>query len=770
MASSLQTSLLSLGTEVKQPTKAHLAASQKLLVESLYNLDPLLDCVLSASLLSQDNYHEIKAERTPQNRARKLLEIVQAQMDDTEATHFLECLRECKQHYPRLRNWLSPKTDIPSGPTERQLQANFYSLCGCLSSSVLPIALALFSSSTLTQFELERVQAAPTPTQQTQTLLTICLTKGENACRSFYEALYNEDQQLAEDMNVASLVKDLSLISESKTCSVAIAVEETRTTAGHLPYSGLLRQVSELMGVPVGDEARLNVCELGLALGLPRQMVRECLLEGVSIEDTFQLEAVVSLFMEKTQDADRLLSRMKHMGIQRFQLSVRGCLSLKLLQEAEAILRSGSHSHSHTWDHLHDQDHLHGTDHLHMGDCREQCQVWAIFSFLLQDCLAEALEVSDPKTSGSKGHSLTGVLQNLQGSERVEMALLQELEQCWKEGGAENLLQSIRVLAQILRDLHPFQNNLKLSGPSADGLYTCKSCRIQRVTFFQGISARVIRKVLNSVVPSSLQQDLQPRAQQYRDMCLLVAQLLNTIQPERGTSDLTDAPISKITQHICLALSQPAFSSQAFDAGIRHRLLSLIEFNPVQLCLGPLMQLHQETLSDLQRYLQPGEHHGFRFDLQSVQMQGQSRLLSVNSVRGPVAIDNGMEEDIRFVTSEETSFLVRIRCLGYDEAKGHFEVSEPVCFSTSRLGEEGQYAIRCLEGEVLAQEENTMWIREGGSRWREDLQTVAQRHSIQLYNEGCLFKVTSSVTECEVKFIYRGRRLWATAQRGCKVL
>ncbi|KAI4888000.1 hypothetical protein NFI96_034665, partial [Prochilodus magdalenae] len=772
----------------RQTVKARLLASQKLLVSSLYNLAPLLDCVLSAGLLSQDNYHEIKAEKTPQNRARKLLEIVQAQMDDSKATRFLECLRECKQHYPRLRTWLSAETvlslrkclfgrmsDCWHVPllSERQLKAQFSSLCGRMSSSVLPISLALFSSNTLTQFDLERIQAAPTPTQQTQTLLTICLSKGENACKSLYEALYNEDQQLAEDLNVTGLVEDLPgllLNCGPEVSSVAIAVEETRDAEGHLPYSGVLRQVRDQLGVAVGDEARLNVCELGVAVGLPRRTVRECLLEGVSIEDASQLEAVVSLFMEKTQDADRLLSRVAELDIQRLQLSERGCLCLKLLQEAEAILRSGSHSHPHTWDHLHDQDHLHGTDQLHVGDCGEQCRVWAVFSFLLWDCLAEAMEEPELKpNSGMKGGSLAVALHRLQGCERMETVLLNELEQCWDEGGAENLLQSIRVLAQILRDMHPLQSQLKLSGPE-DGLYTCRPCKIHRVTSFQGISARVIRKALNSVVPASVHQDLMPRAQQYRDVCLHIARLLDTVQSDRGISDLTDAPIAKVTQHICLTLSRPAFKSQVFDAGIQHRLLALVEFNPAQLGLGPLMQLHQETLSELMRYLQPGEHHSFRYDLQAIQVLGQPRLLSVCSARGPVAIDNGIEEDFRFTMSEATSFLVQLRCLGYEEAEGRFVVSEPRCFSASRLGEEGKCALRWLGGEILAEERNKIWMREGGSGWREELQTVAHKHSIELCDMGCLFKVTTSETKCEVKFVYRNGRLWATPQKGCEVL
>lgn len=69
------------------------------------------------------------------------------------------------------------------------------------------------------------------------------------------------------------------------------------------------------LGVAVGDEARLNVCELGVAVGLPRRTIKECLLEGVSLEDAAQLEALVALFMEKTQDAERLLSRVAEVDI-----------------------------------------------------------------------------------------------------------------------------------------------------------------------------------------------------------------------------------------------------------------------------------------------------------------------------------------------------------------------------------------------------------------------------------------------------------------------
>lgn len=440
------------------------------------------------------------------------------------------------------------------------------------------------------------------------------------------------------------------------------------------------------------------------------------------------------------------------------QLSERGCLSLNLLQDANALLRSVSHSDLHTWDDLRDQGHLHG------AECGDDCTLWTIFSFLVWDCLAEVVEEPKPKPSGG----LTAMLQQLHSCARVDTALLQELEQCWSEGGTENLLQSIRVLAQILRDLHPLHAGLRLSSP-VEGLYSCWT-RFHRVTSFQGVSVRAIRKVLNSVVAASTQQDVTPRARQYREVCVYVARLLDTVQAERRIRDFANSSIAQITQHIRLILSGPAFNSQAFDAGVWNRLMSLTEFNPAQLGLGPLMQLHQETLSDLERYLQPGECHSFHFVLESVQMLGSPRLISANSTRGPVAIDDGVEEDFYFKISEPASFLVRLHCIGYEKSKGHFEVHKPRCVCISQLSEEGLRAMSTLEGEILAQEDDKMWIRESGSGWWEELQCITLRYSVQLQEQGCCFMIKTSESVCEVKFTYRRGRLWATPQRGCEVI
>lgn len=438
------------------------------------------------------------------------------------------------------------------------------------------------------------------------------------------------------------------------------------------------------------------------------------------------------------------------------QLSERGCLSLKLLQDADALLRSGSHSHLHTWDYLRD------LDHLHSADSDDDCTLWTIFSFLVWDCLAEAVE--EPKLKPSGG--LAAMLQQLHGCARLDTALLQELDECWSEGGTENLLQSVRVLAQILRDLHLL--DLHLSSP-VEGLYSCWT-RLHRVTSFQGVPVRAIRKVPNSVVAASTQQDVTPRARQYREVCVYVARLLDTVQAERSISDFANYSLAQITQHVRFVLSRPAFNSQAFDAGVWNRLMSLTEFNPVQLGLGPIMQLHQETLSNLKCYLQPGECHSFHFILESVQMLGSPRLISVNSTSGAVAIDDGVEEIFYFKTSEPASFLVHLHYLGYEKIKGRYEIHKPRCVRISRLSEEGLRAVHSLGGEVLAEEDDKMWIRESGSGWWEELQCIALRYSVQLQEQGCCFMIMTSETECEVKFIYRRGRLWAMPQRRCKAI
>lgn len=649
-----------------QPVKTHLLQSRDLLVESMYNLAPLLDRVLAAGLLSQENYFVVRAEKTPHERARRLLEGVHAELDEAGARSFLECLRTCQQHYPCLRNWLSSGTDLQRGPTECQLQAQLSVLCSRLGYAVLPISLALFSGGTLTQFELDQVQAAQTLYQQTNQLLSICLSKGEKACCSFYQALNSEDPQLASDImddpGVRGLSEALPALSVVSTASSTVeAVQDTRESNGegvsvseNNPHSGVLQQVMAQLAVCPGAGPRLNVCELGVAVGLPRHTVREGLLEEGVLGDISQLRALVALFLHKTQDAGRLLSRVGECSMQRVLLSERGCLLLKLLLEAEAL--------------FHPETDLRDMDQLQTKDPNETLLL--IFSFLLWEIMAEALE--DCGAGAKLGGDTKATVSLLKGSKRVEAELLQELEECVEDGGTESLLQSFRVLAQVIRDLYPLQDNFWLS-PPADGVYSCRPHRLHRVTSFQGLSSRIIRKALCPGAPL----DTHSLSSQYRDVCLSMARLLSKIEPQGGTTDLSQAPTGTIIQYIYSTLSKPAFKPQAFDAGVRHRVLAVLEFDPVHLGLPLLLDLHRNTLTSLGQYLKPCEQHSFQLVPETVRILGGAGLLHwVGVVRGPVAIDDGIEEVLRIVTSKPASFLVRVFCRGYDGGK-YFDACKP---------------------------------------------------------------------------------------------
>ncbi|XP_062335698.1 uncharacterized protein LOC134034970 [Osmerus eperlanus] len=599
--------------------------------------------------------------------------------------------------------------------------------------------------------------------QQTYQLLSICLSKGEKACCSFYQALNSEDPQLAsdirEDPGASGPAEDLSALSLVSTApSTVEAVQDTGETdaedklvSGNNPHSGVLQQVLALLDVCPGAGPSLNVCELGVAVGLPRRTVRESLLEEAGVGDVSQLRALTTLFLHKTQDAGRLLARVRECSTDRVLLSGRGGLLLKLLLEAEALFYTDTNL---------------CTGHTLQDDQRDQDpkdRALLIFSYLLWEITAEALEDCGP--GAELGGDVKAAVRLLKGSACVQAELLQELEECLTEGGTESLLQSIRVLAQVLRDLYPLQDSWRLSPPADGAVYSCHPHRLHRVTSFLGLASRITRRAL---CPGSLLETASLPSQ-YREVCLGIARLLDRVQPQGGATDLSQAPTSTITQHIHSILSLPAFRPQAFDAGVRHRILAVLEFDPVLLGLRLLLDLHRDTLMALGQYLKPCDQHSFQLVPETVQILGGAVLSWVGRVRGPVAIDNGMEEVLRFVISEPTSFLVRVFCRGYDEGK-YFEVHEPRCVRVSGLGEEGVEGAQALGGTVLAREGNTVWMREGWQGQETKLEEVLERHSAQAHEEGCYFKVTSSVSECEVKVICKSGRLSAVVERNCEVV
>ena len=142
------------------------------------------------------------------------------------------------------------------------------------------------------------------------------------------------------------------------------------------------------------------------------------------------------------------------------RLSGRGGLLLKLLLEAEALF--------HTETNLCTGHTLQEGDHQLDEDPKDRALL--IFSYLLWEITAEAL--GDCGAGAELGGDVKATVRLLQGSPRVQAELLQELEECLTEGGTESLLQSIRVLAQVLRDLYPLQAGLRLSPPADGAVYS----------------------------------------------------------------------------------------------------------------------------------------------------------------------------------------------------------------------------------------------------------------------------------------------------------
>ncbi|XP_018616797.1 uncharacterized protein LOC108939715 isoform X4 [Scleropages formosus] len=649
----------------EEPVKAHLRASQQLLVDSLYNIAPLLDHMLAANLLSQDNYFQVQAERTPTDRARKLLEVVHAQMDERGVQAFLDCLRKCENHYPRLRKWFHRTIEsqcenvaVRCGPTETRLRAQFSMLCHRLGVSVLPVSLQLFSEGTLTQLEVDQVQSLPTSYQQIQRLLSICLSKGENACRGFYQAFHGEDAHLAKEIDAHSITE------EDTKSLLSVAVEESRTAAP------------------------LDEPDTGL------------------------------------------------------QLSERGILLLELLAEADHLLHDG----------------------------RVQPLVVHIFTFLLWDTLTEAAE--EPSAELRSG--VPEAVQMLRTGGRVEAELLLELEECWEEEPTvDSLRQFARALSLLIQDLYPCQDSLHLCAAHHKGeLAVCRPRRLQRITRFRGLPGRIISRALGTLPSTS--ESLQ---NQYRGICLAVARLLERLCPAEGgtahlpsaaTAATASASTAKITQHVRAMLAQPAFSSDVFDGGVRHRLLSVLHFDPAKLELPCLLKLHRDSLEVLGRYLRVSERHSFQLHPDGLLvLGGRAELYWAESVTGPVAIDNGMEEVFRFLTSGPASMLMRICCHGYEDRE-YFRVHEPHCVCLSGLGEGGVAELQRMGLQVLGEESGEVWVREAGSA--NELVTLAEKHGSQVQEAGCCFLLKTPGPHCEVRFVYKHRRITASSKSNCEVI
>ncbi|XP_067896244.1 uncharacterized protein [Heterodontus francisci] len=316
--------------------KSYIQSSHDVLVSAIYNIDPLLDQMIASQLLTHENYYEIRTEKIPPQKARKLLEIVQLQMNENDVWQFVECLRRCKHHYPCLKDWLASHTDIKRGPTEQKLQKQANVVCQRLGHLVTPIAMRLFSNEMISQYELDVVQRETTLYCQAQRLINICLQKGERSCQKFYEALHEEDTILAEEID-AALYENVpgfpiqpqqgtghppSLSShipapQEETQPVSSILQDLKLKCGfdqeiqlQQIEKELVREAVTLLQLETGRGMSLNVCEFGVLLGLPRKVVQDCLLDLESAEDFHQLAAVIHIFMEKINDKERLRKKM----------------------------------------------------------------------------------------------------------------------------------------------------------------------------------------------------------------------------------------------------------------------------------------------------------------------------------------------------------------------------------------------------------------------------------------------------------------------------
>ncbi|XP_023700955.1 uncharacterized protein [Paramormyrops kingsleyae] len=750
--------------------KAHLQAAQELLVDALYNMAPLLDRMLAKNLLPRDSYQMVQAERTAADRARRLLEVVQAQMDDEQAGEFLDCLKACQSNYPRLRAWLHGCTDLQGGledfqcgPSVCRLRTQLGVLCKRLGVSVLPVSLQLFSSGILTQLELDSQQAEPTPYQQSQRLLLSCLSKGERACAALYKALCQEDPQLGAELqgwgsspccetpaghfSVAVVESGAAAMTDWPTGDTwtqdmprSLTSDRLGTwEATHLASErkDVLQEAMALLGVATEAAPQFNMCELGVLLGLRRADVRDRLLEKAAIDDVAQLAALVELFLEKTQDVERLLQRLQQCDTQGIQLSGRGTLLLELLGEAERLLQ-GSHTH---------------------------VRAEHIFTILMWDMLAEMVEEPWVWQWAEPWEGLLGVVQRLRGvaGGRAEAELLAELEECWDgECRARGLLQAVPVLAQLLRDLYPRRDSLQLLGPShPQGMaVTCRPRMLRRVTRFSGVPHRAITRALVGLpLPSP------SLALQYHTMCQAVTRLLERVCPT--TQGITPPPdLALPSEAVRHALSQPAFGSDAFDAGMRQRLLALLEFDPAALELPSLLPLHKDTVRALKRYLLPAEHHGFLLHPLALWLpKGGAHLCWARSISGPVAIDDGLEETFRFCFSDATLALVCLCCHGYQDGQ-RFQAAEPRCIRVLGLGGSDLVELRQLGGQVLWEGEGFVWVRETELK----LLPLAGNSSAQLEEAGVCFLLRSLGPRCDVTFVYKRSWISAMAKSDCEVL
>ncbi|XP_078088237.1 uncharacterized protein LOC144506251 [Mustelus asterias] len=758
--------------------KRYLQRSHDVLVSALYNIDPLLDQMIASQLLTHENYCEIRTEKIPPQKARKLLEIVQLQMNEDDVRLFVECLRRCKHHYPRLKEWLAGDTGIygiKRGPTEEKLQKQASVVCQRLGHLVIPIAMRLFSNEMISQYELDIVQGETTLYCQAQRLINICLQKGEYSCQKLYEALHEEDTILAEDIDGKAalterepafsiqlqqehplLLSSLVPVPQEETQSVSFSLQDLKLGCGFNEEiklqqieKELVREALTLLQLDTGRGMSINVCEFGLLLGLPRKVVQDCLFELESAEDVHQLAAVIHVFMEKTNDQERLRQKMASANRYRLLLSRRATLLLRLLQS--------------------------GQDDCHNGEEFAQ-HFSSICLFILRDCLAEAEEEASEVSS----LDIIGCLQRLERNSRVDVTILKELAELWTEGTVETFRRSVPFTAQLVRDLFPHLDSAEFDAVAVQkGVYRCHPRAVRRITSFKGLPARIILKVIQPKSILSLNEEIMNCGNQelltgeFAQICLKTADILQRLQDYQSNEvipkhrrhlDKQDA-----AKEIRKILATEDFECRFFDSGVKARLLSLVEFDPFLSNKHLFLSLHSDTFISLVEYLKTNETHCFQFVFEEVHMcQCNASFYSARSVRDPLAIDGGIEQVFQFSTSDSASFLLQLQCRGYID--GHYlQCNRPLSCKLSDLpGSLQQDAEKA--GTVVANLAGVTWLRDhpDGSL-KEAVERIVPSSGGTVEIGSCCFLIDSWSAECEIRFLYKDDTITARAERNAAI-
>ncbi|XP_055500678.1 uncharacterized protein LOC129702758 [Leucoraja erinacea] len=760
--------------------KNYIQSSHDILVSALYNIDPLLDQMIASHLLTHENYCEIRTEKIPPQKARKLLEIVQLQMSDSDVWKFVECLKKCKHHYPRLKNWLAEdigkfsnvanKTPffisveqhtlksiegIKRGSTEQKLQKQASILCQRLGHLITPIAMKLFSNETISQYELDIVQGETTLYCQAQRLINICLQKGERSCQKLYEALHDEDTVLAEDIDDTEQPASLSFHNstpQEETQPAFSLLEDLRLKCGfgeeiHLQqvHKELIREAITLLQLDTGRVMSLNICEFGVLLGLPRKDVQECLFELENAEDVHQLAAVIHTFVEKTNNTERLRQKMASVNLNRLQLSWRAHLLLELLQSG-------------------------------LADCHccedVMPQLSNICLFIVRDCLAEReADASEVPTL-----DIMGCLQKLERNRCADMMIFRELAELWSEGSSENFQKCVPLIAQLVKDTFPHVDTMEFDTVLIrKGVYQCHPRSLKRVASFKGLPVRIIQKVIQpKTMMSFLSEEITSFGNQelmdeeYAQLCLKTLNILQRVQDYQSNKLPTKCnrqlDKKEVAIEIRRLLTAEDFRWNSFDSGMRARLLSLVDFEPLSCKRLLFLKLHYDTFLSLAAYLKSNERQYFQFVFEEVHMyQCNVEMRGVRSVRDPVTIDGGMEEVFQFSTSDRASFLVQVHCRGYVDGQ-YFMCNQPLLYKLSNVSSNLQEETKKV-GTIIAKQAGTTWVRENPDGGLKEIAERITQSSIGNVEMGsCCFLINSWGVDCGIRILYKDDKIFATAE------